>query len=130
VLSLTLTNTTPLGGAPGLPGSDAGVLEALSEITAPTLVIGATADPLFPPPQSETLAALIRGARLATVDGMGHGFPSPGLPERLANLVLAHCGRPLTHSEGCADCFGRGAARSAHPAPRERRPGPTTAAGQ
>ena len=62
----------------------------LPAITAPTLVIGATADPLLPLPHSEAVAAGIPGARLVTVPGMGHHMYSPGLPERLADLVLEH----------------------------------------
>jgi pimeloyl-ACP methyl ester carboxylesterase len=62
----------------------------LSGITAPTLVVHGTADPLRPPAHGEAVAALIQGARLHTVPGMGHGFFSPGLPERVADLILDH----------------------------------------
>lgn len=47
--------------------------EALSSISAPTLVIHGTADPMFPPQHGEALAAEIPGARLLLVDGAGHG---------------------------------------------------------
>jgi pimeloyl-ACP methyl ester carboxylesterase len=47
--------------------------EALSTITAPTLVIHGTADPMFPPRHGEALAAEIPGARLLLLDGAGHG---------------------------------------------------------
>jgi pimeloyl-ACP methyl ester carboxylesterase len=47
--------------------------EALSSITAPTLVIHGTADPMFPPRHGEALAAEIPGARLLLLDGAGHG---------------------------------------------------------
>ncbi|GAB7051141.1 alpha/beta hydrolase [Catenuloplanes indicus] len=60
----------------------------LSTITAPTHVIHGSADPLFPPAHGEALAALIPGARLTVVDGMGHGFYAPGLPEHVAELIL------------------------------------------
>lgn len=60
----------------------------LTAITAPTLVIHGSADPLFPPAHGEALAALVPGARLTVVDGMGHGFYAPGLPERVADLIL------------------------------------------
>lgn len=46
---------------------------ALSSITAPTLVIHGTADPMFPPRHGEVLAAEIPGAQLLLVDGAGHG---------------------------------------------------------
>ena len=46
----------------------------LSSITAPTLVIHGTADPMFPLEHGEALAADIPGARLLTLDGAGHGL--------------------------------------------------------
>ncbi|HEY3671298.1 MAG TPA: alpha/beta hydrolase [Acidimicrobiia bacterium] len=45
----------------------------LSSITAPTLVIHGTADPMFPPEHGIALAAAIPGARLRTLEGAGHG---------------------------------------------------------
>ena len=45
----------------------------LSAITAPTLVIHGTADPMFPPRHGEALAAEIPGARLILLEGAGHG---------------------------------------------------------
>ena len=45
-----------------------------SSITAPTLVIHGTADPMFPLEHGEALAADIPGARLLTLDGAGHGL--------------------------------------------------------
>jgi len=62
----------------------------LPTITAPTLVIAATADPMFPLPHSEAIAARIPRARLVEVPGMGHHMYSPGLPERIADLILEH----------------------------------------
>ena len=62
----------------------------LSSITAPTLVVHGTDDPLRPLPHGEALAAQIPGARLRTVPGMGHGFFSPGLPRHIAELILEH----------------------------------------
>ncbi len=44
-------------------------------ITAPTLVVHGTDDPMFPLPHGEALAAAIAGARLLVVDGMGHQVP-------------------------------------------------------
>ncbi|GAA3113187.1 alpha/beta fold hydrolase [Planomonospora alba] len=67
-------------------------LVPLSGITAPTLVIHGTADPLRPPAHGEAVAAAIPGARLRTIPGMGHGFFSPGLPHRVAELILEHTG--------------------------------------
>jgi pimeloyl-ACP methyl ester carboxylesterase len=65
-------------------------LVPLSGVTAPTLVLHGTADPLRPLPHGAAVAAAIPGARLHAIPGMGHGFFSPGLPERVAELVLAH----------------------------------------
>jgi pimeloyl-ACP methyl ester carboxylesterase len=65
-------------------------LVPLSSITAPTLVVHGTADPLRPLPHGEAVAGRIPGARLRTVPGMGHGFFSPGLPREIAELVLEH----------------------------------------
>ena len=62
----------------------------LSRITAPTLVIHGTADPLLPLANGAAVAALIPGARFQEVPGMGHGFYSPGIPAHLARLILNH----------------------------------------
>jgi pimeloyl-ACP methyl ester carboxylesterase len=51
-------------------------------------VLDCTADPIFPPGHGEALAAVVPHARLVPVDGMGHGLLSPGLPERIAGLIL------------------------------------------
>ena len=47
--------------------------EPLSSITAPTLVIHGTADPMFPLEHGEALAEEIPGARLLVLEGAGHG---------------------------------------------------------
>jgi pimeloyl-ACP methyl ester carboxylesterase len=47
--------------------------EPVSKITAPTLVIHGTADPMFPPEHGRALAAEIPGARLLLLEGAGHG---------------------------------------------------------
>lgn len=62
----------------------------LSRVTAPTLVIHGTADPLHPLPHGEALARLIPGARFEPVPGMGHGFFAPGLPEKTGRLIADH----------------------------------------
>ena len=62
----------------------------LPTITAPTLVIAGPADPLFPLPHSQAIAARIPGARLVEVPGMGHHMYAPGLPEQVADLILDH----------------------------------------
>jgi pimeloyl-ACP methyl ester carboxylesterase len=69
-------------------------LAPLSKITAPTLVIHGTADPLRPLPHGQALAAQITQARLEAVPDMGHGFFSPGLPRRIGESILSNTQRP------------------------------------
>ncbi|MFD7629771.1 alpha/beta fold hydrolase [Streptomyces sp. NPDC059851] len=66
----------------------------LASVTAPTLVLHGTRDPMFPPPHAEATAAAIPGARLTMLEGMGHTLPA-ALDERLAAEILAHTGQPL-----------------------------------
>jgi pimeloyl-ACP methyl ester carboxylesterase len=54
-------------------------------ITAPTLVLHGTEDPMFPLPHGEAMAAAIPGARLVPLPGVGHQYP----PEPLWDLVVA-----------------------------------------
>jgi pimeloyl-ACP methyl ester carboxylesterase len=49
--------------------------ERLGSITAPTVVLHGTEDPLFPYPHGEALARLIPGARLIPMVGAGHELP-------------------------------------------------------
>lgn len=46
----------------------------LSSITAPTMVVHGTADPMFPIEHGEALAREIPGAKLLRLDGAGHGL--------------------------------------------------------
>lgn len=55
-------------------GEDAEPLDA-RHIECPTLVVHGSEDPLFPLPHGEALAAAIPGARLLTVEVMGHQTP-------------------------------------------------------
>ncbi len=55
--------------------------ERLRNVTAPTLVIHGTADPLVHPKAAQDTAASIPGARLMMVQGMGHAIPIPTWPE-------------------------------------------------
>jgi pimeloyl-ACP methyl ester carboxylesterase len=61
----------------------------LSSITAPTLVIHGTADPMFPLKHGEALAADIPGARLLTLEGAGHGV-HPDDWEMIVATILEH----------------------------------------
>jgi pimeloyl-ACP methyl ester carboxylesterase len=69
------------------------VRDRLNEITAPTLVLHGTADPLFPYGHGEALAREIPGARLVPLTGMGHGMP----PVQVWDTVIASI---LSVSEG------------------------------
>ncbi|WP_250034565.1 alpha/beta fold hydrolase [Paractinoplanes maris] len=62
-------------------------LAPLSAITAPTVIVHGDEDPIYALAHAEALAAAIPHARLHVVDGMGHVYFSPGLPEDLADLI-------------------------------------------
>jgi pimeloyl-ACP methyl ester carboxylesterase len=61
----------------------------LSSISAPTLIIHGTADPMFPIEHGEALAQEIPGARLLPLEGAGHGVDR-GDWETIAGAILAH----------------------------------------
>jgi pimeloyl-ACP methyl ester carboxylesterase len=61
----------------------------VSSITAPTLVVHGTADPMFPIEHGEALAAEIPGARLLRLDGAGHGVDRADW-ERLVRAITEH----------------------------------------
>jgi pimeloyl-ACP methyl ester carboxylesterase len=61
----------------------------LAAVTAPTLVIHGTADPLVPVEGGRDTTKSIPGARIVEIEGLGHGIP-PALWERLADLVAEH----------------------------------------
>ncbi|ULR50826.1 alpha/beta fold hydrolase [Streptomyces deccanensis] len=73
-----------LAGAAG--GDDTA---ALASVTAPTLVLHGTEDPMFPPAHAEATAAAVPGARLVMIEGLGHTLPS-ALDARLAEEILRH----------------------------------------
>ena len=65
----------------------------LSRITAPTLVIHGTADPLIPYACAQDTAARIPGAKLFGIEGMGHDFPPAAVTQlmnRLMPFLQAH----------------------------------------
>jgi pimeloyl-ACP methyl ester carboxylesterase len=66
-----------------------GSRKPLSSVTAPTLVIHGTADPMFPLKHGEALAADIPGARLLTLEGAGHGVHRDDW-ERIVATILDH----------------------------------------
>ena len=64
----------------------------LSAITAPTLVVHGTADPMFPVAHGAALAEEIPGARLLTLEGAGHGVERADW-ETLGRAIVAHTAR-------------------------------------
>lgn len=63
----------------------------LSSITAPTLVIHGTADPMFPVEHGEALAEEVPGAGLLRLEGAGHGVDRADW-ESIARAVVEHTG--------------------------------------
>jgi pimeloyl-ACP methyl ester carboxylesterase len=63
----------------------------LRSISAPTLVIHGTADPLVAPSGGRATARAIPGARLMKVEGMGHDLPRLLWP-RLIDAIAEHAG--------------------------------------
>ena len=63
--------------------------EALRRITAPTLVIHGSRDKLIRPSGGRATAKAIPGARLMTIDGMGHDLPRPLWPT-LIDAISQH----------------------------------------
>jgi pimeloyl-ACP methyl ester carboxylesterase len=61
----------------------------LRHITASTLVVHGTADPLVTPSGGRATARAIAGARLMTVEGMGHDLPRAVWP-RVIDAIAAH----------------------------------------
>ena len=61
----------------------------LARITAPTLVMHGDQDRMVHPSGGRATAAAIAGARLETIEGMGHDLPAGALP-RLAELITDH----------------------------------------
>jgi pimeloyl-ACP methyl ester carboxylesterase len=59
-------------------------------ISAPTLVIHGSDDPLFPLPHGEALARAIPGARLLVIDGMGHEVPPSPVWDEVIGALLEH----------------------------------------
>jgi pimeloyl-ACP methyl ester carboxylesterase len=64
-------------------------LKPLSSISAPTLVIHGTADPMFPIGHGEALADEIPRAQLLRLDGAGHGVDRADW-EAIAEAILEH----------------------------------------
>ena len=63
--------------------------EALARIQCPTLVLHGDADPLVPPAHGQDTAQRIAGARLVTIEGMGHDLP-PEPVNQILNALIPH----------------------------------------
>lgn len=61
----------------------------LHRITAPTLVIHGSADPLVAPSGGRATARAIPGARFMSIEGMGHDLPRAAWP-RLIDAIAGH----------------------------------------
>ncbi len=59
----------------------------LAAVTAPTLVIHGTVDPLVHPMGGRDTAASIPGARLLMIEGMGHAIPIPMWPQIIGAIA-------------------------------------------
>lgn len=68
--------------------------DRLGEITAPTLVLHGTEDPLFPYGHGEALAAEVPSARLQPMAGVGHQHPPPERWDEVIAAIVDHTARP------------------------------------
>ncbi|WP_307872980.1 alpha/beta fold hydrolase [Paractinoplanes ovalisporus] len=69
------------------------VRDRLAEITAPTLILHGTLDPVFPPPHAEALCTEIPGARLVWLEGVGHEFPPSAVWCQVIDEIIDQAGR-------------------------------------
>jgi pimeloyl-ACP methyl ester carboxylesterase len=66
------------------------VQRSLGEVTAPTLVLHGTEDPMFPLAHAQALADEIPDARLVPLEGMGHEMPPRPLWSEVVAAILEH----------------------------------------
>lgn len=71
-------------------GGDEPTSRRLDEITAPTLILHGTEDPLFPYAHGEALTWEIDGARLVPLPGMGHQYPPEPLWDLVTDEIITH----------------------------------------
>jgi pimeloyl-ACP methyl ester carboxylesterase len=67
--------------------------DRLRSISAPTLVIHGSADPLVPPAGGEDTARCIPGAKLSMIPGMGHNIPdslAPAIAREVLTFIADH----------------------------------------
>jgi pimeloyl-ACP methyl ester carboxylesterase len=63
--------------------------DALQQLSIPALIIHGADDEMIPVEHGHKLAMIISGARTILLEGVGHVFPPPGLPE-LTVEIIAH----------------------------------------
>ena len=59
------------------------IVDYLSRITAPALVVHGTSDPVYPVPHAQALAERLPNAQLVLVEGLGHELPVPFVSQLL-----------------------------------------------
>lgn len=69
--------------------------QALRSVTAPTLVIHGSEDPLLPVEQGRATAEAVPGAELLIIEGMGHDFPAEVWP-LLVGAIVQHTQKALS----------------------------------
>ncbi len=63
--------------------------EEFERISIPTLVIGGSEDPIFPPAHSEALVKAIKGSHLLIIQGLGHVL-NPVFFEQIVGAMASH----------------------------------------
>jgi pimeloyl-ACP methyl ester carboxylesterase len=63
--------------------------DRLGSITAPTLIMHGTLDPLFPAEEARALQAAIPGSRLVWLEGVGHEFPPAAVWSQVIDEIIA-----------------------------------------
>ena len=69
--------------------ADGSRVEALGQVSSPSLVIHGDADPLVPVEAGRETAASIPGASLHEIEKMGHDLPEPLIPE-IVDAIVSH----------------------------------------
>jgi pimeloyl-ACP methyl ester carboxylesterase len=59
----------------------------LRKTSIPTLVVHGTDDPILPYPHGKALADAIPGAKLLTIEGMGHDLPVQVWPQIIGEMI-------------------------------------------
>ena len=104
IRSETLRNRHPAGFVRQMAAiiADGDRSQRLARITAPTLVIHGSDDPLVPVAGGRETARAIPGARLLEIDGMGHTLPPQILPQIVeaidTHISGASIGERLAHA--------------------------------